>query len=198
MSPFNIRNRLWISATSNYEDAMSLPNEGERRWAVYAHAPIRVWTSKLQKDAYFAGLYKWLNSVRAPGVLRWYFAQVSITGFNPASPPPLTAAKIRMVGKSQIKEVRIIQDAAQYNEPPFDKDIVSNERTCQYLHTQTGKVYSIYETRDFIRRALPEAVHLPQQRIGGKERERPIVWRNKPKWLAPEITKEDIKKELTS
>ena len=196
MSPFNIRNRLWISATSNYEDAMSLPSEGERRWAVYAHAPTRVW-SKAQKDQYFAAIYRWLNGPRSAGVLRWYFAATPLTGFNPSSSPPLTKAKIRMVGKSQIREVRIIQDAAQYGESPFDKDIVSNEKTRQYLHSETGKVYSIYETREFLRRALPESVHLPQQRIG-KERERPVVWRNKQKWLSPDVSKDDIKKELTS
>jgi hypothetical protein len=197
MSPFNIRNRLWISATSNYEDAMSLPNEGERRWAVYAHAPTRVWTSKSQKDAYFAALYKWLNSARAAGVLRWYFAQVSLTGFNPSSPPPLTQAKIRMVGKSQIKEVRIIQDATQYGEAPFDRDLVTNAAAKQYLHAQTSKTYSDYEVREFLRRALPDAVHLPQLRVGSAHA-RPLCWRNKTKWMDPACDKDEIKKELTA
>jgi hypothetical protein len=196
MSPFNIRNRLWISATSNYEDAMSLPSEGERRWGVYAHAPIRVWTSKAQKDAYFAGLYKWLNSARAAGVLRWYFAQVNLNGFNPAAPPPLTAAKIRMVSKSQTKEVRIINDACQYGEPPFDRDLVTADMVKQYLHSETGKTYASEEIRGFLRRALPEAVQMHQIRVGAKS-PRPICWRNKQKWMNPDLDKAEIKKELT-
>lgn len=196
MSPFNIRNRLWISATSNYEDAMSLPSEGERRWAVYAHAPTRVW-SKPQKDQYFAAFYRWLNSPRAAGVLRWHFAQVSLSGFNPSSPPPLTKAKIRMVGKSQIREVRVIQDAVAHSEPPFDRDLITNDKVRQYLHAETGKTYSSEEVRDYVRRALPEAVHMPQVRVG-QERARPVCWRNKQKWMDPSLNKDEIKKELTS
>lgn len=194
MNSFNIRNRVWISATSNYEDAMNLPNESERRWAVYAHAPIRVWT-KDQKEAYFKILYKWLNSARAPGVLRWYFDQTDITGFNPAAPPPVTGAKKRMVGKSQTREIRIIADAIEHSEAPFNKELVTNDAVRQFLHSETGKIYSAYETREFLHRAVPRFIALPQLRTG-TTRLRPLAWKNFVYWSDPARTAAEIKQEL--
>lgn len=194
MNSFNIRNRLWVSATSNYDDAMSLPNETERRWAVYAHKPQRKWTQQ-QREAYFTILYRWLNSPRAAGVLRWYFAQVDTTGFNPAAPPPVTDAKLAMVKKSQIKEVRLLQDAMEHGEALFAKDLFTNEQARQFLHSETGKTYSSYEVREFIGRAAPEAVALKVVRVG-HALVRPICWKNKKHWLDPSRTVGDLKAEL--
>jgi MoxR-like ATPase len=39
MKTFNIPNRLFITATSNYEDAISLPADDERRWGIYYLRP---------------------------------------------------------------------------------------------------------------------------------------------------------------
>lgn len=196
MSPFNIPNRVFVSATSNYEDAMSLPTDGERRWGVYAHSPTRQW-SPAQKAAYFAVLYRWLKSPRASGVLRWYFAQVSLAGFNPAASPPLTNAKKKMVSKSQIKEVRVLCDAMDHGEAPFDRELVTNDRVRQFLHAETGKVYSGYEVREFITRAAPGAMALKQMR-SGSTRIRAVCWKNKLHWTDPARTVDEIKKELGS
>jgi hypothetical protein len=196
MSPFNIPNRVFVTATSNYEDAMSLPTDGERRWGVYAHQPTRQWTPA-QKSAYFAVLYRWLKSPRASGVLRWYFAQVSLTGFNPSAPPPITDAKKRMVSKSQIKEVRVLCDAMDHGDAPFDRALVTCDRIRQFLHAETGKTYSGYEVREFFARAVPGAMALKQVR-SGQTRIRPLCWRDKLHWMDAARTPDDIKKELGS
>lgn len=200
MSPFNIPNRVFVSATSNYEDAMSLPTDGERRWGVYAHTPARPW-SIAQKEAYFRVLYNWLRSARSAGVLRWYFAQVNLTGFNPAAPPPITVAKQRMVSKSQAKEVRAMQEAMADGEAPFDRALVTTPALKQFLHSETGKIYSSCETREFFKRAAPDAVGLKQTRIkqtkaGMPNRAHPICWKDKLYWTDPSRTSEEIRKEL--
>lgn len=195
MNSFNIRNRLWVSATSNYDDAMSLPNETERRWAVYAHKPIRKWTQQ-QREQYFSVLYRWLNSPRAAGVLRWYFAQTDVSKFNPAAPPPVTAAKLAMVKKSQIREVRLLQDAIEHSDAPFHKELFTNESVRQYLHAETGKTYSSVEVRDFVHRAVPESIALKVVRTGSSL-VRPICWKNKQHWMDPNRTTAEIKAELT-
>lgn len=194
MNSFNIPNRIWVSATSNYDDAMSLPTEGERRWGVYAHVPQARWT-QAQKEAYFKVIYRWLALPRAAGVLRWYFNQIDISGFNPAAPPPLTLAKKLMVSKSQVREVRALAEAAADGAAPFDKDLTTNDKIRQFLHSETGKTYSAYETREFFLRALPEAVALRQVRIGNGVA-RALCWRNQHHWQDQHRTVDEIKKEL--
>lgn len=194
MNSFNIPNRIWVSATSNYDDAMSLPTEGERRWGVYAHQPVARWTVA-QKEAYFKVIYRWLNTPRAAGVLRWYFNQVDLSGFNPAAPPPLTQAKKLMVSKSQVREVRALAEAAADGVSPFDKDLTTNDKIRQFLHSETGKTYSGYETREYFFRALPQSVALKQTRMGNATI-RPLCWKNQHHWQDQHRTNEEIKKEL--
>jgi Primase C terminal 2 (PriCT-2)/Family of unknown function (DUF5906) len=196
MNPFNIVNRVFVTATSNYEDAMSLPNDSERRWGVYAHTPPAC--SAEAKAAFFDRLYAFLESPRGAGVLRWYFmTQVDLSGFRPWAKPPMTNAKRFMIKKSQTKEVRILQDAIEEGIAPFDRELLLNEKVQQYLHSETSKTYSTYEVREFIAKALPEAVRLKQVRpaSGGNPRN-PIAWKNQEYWTDPARTTAEIKKEL--
>lgn len=182
MKTFNIPNRLFITATSNYEDAISLPADDERRWGVYYLNPPP-FPSPGQKAAYFRALHALITSPQGPGKLRWYFAQVDISSFDPQAAPPMTSAKKRMVQKSQMFEVQIIKEMYTNGDPPFGKDLFLTETVRQSLQAETGKTYSSVQVREYIIRAIPEAQAIRQLRIGN-ERVRPWAVANFSHWDA--------------
>lgn len=178
--PYNIVNRVFITATSNYEDAITLPADDERRWGVYYLRPIRKYSAS-QKEAYFGLLHRFINSARGAGVLRWYFSHVDLSGFDPQRAPPTTVAKREMVVRSQSVEVQILKEAIDDRDGPFAKDLGTLESVRMYLHTQTGKQWADIACRNFLRRARPDVMNLNQVRIGNG-RMRPWVWRDQQKW----------------
>ena len=192
LRPFNIPNRIFITATSNYDDAISLPSNDERRWGIYYLRPLRQWTSD-QKAAYFTVLHKWIASPRGAGVLRWYFNQIDLTGFNPQSAPPSTSDKELMVVKSQREEVRILISTAQEGAAPFDRELFTAEEVRMFLQNENGKTYSTMAAVEFIRRAFPNAVALKQIRDGAG-RARPWTVINHAKWEAATI--DELRKGL--
>lgn len=192
MKSFTIPNRLFVTATSNYEDAISLPADDERRWGVYYLNPPP-FPSAAQKSSYFKALHQLITSNTGPGKLRWYFSQVDLSGFDPQAAPPMTAAKRKMVQKSQIHEVQVLKDYIATGNGCFGKDIFIVDSVRQILQAETGKTYSGPQVRDYIIRAIPDAQALKQIRIG-KDVLRPWVWKNHSKW--EQATAEEIKEEL--
>lgn len=192
MKSFNIPNRLFISATSNYEDAISLPADDERRWGVYYLRPPPFPTPAI-KAAYFKALHTFITSPQGSGKLRWYFSQVDLTNFDPQAAPPMTAAKRKMVQKSQVFEVQIIKDLVSTQEGCFTKDVFTTEVLRQMLQAETGRTYSNVQVREYILRAIPEAASMIQIRLGS-ERLRPWVWKNHQKWET--ATADELRAEL--
>lgn len=115
LKPFDIRNRLQITATSNFEDAVQLDNN-DRRWAVCEmHGPL--------SEREGLDLYAVLRSERAPGFLHWIFRNVNLTGFNPTARAPVTVAKRVMIraGIGQWESTLVERMVA--GAPPFDRDV---------------------------------------------------------------------------
>ena len=181
LKSYNITNRLFITSTSNYEDAMTMPSQNERRWGVYYLTPRRGYT-ETQKRAYFKTLHSFLRGPRGPGVLRYIFSQIDLTGFDPTAPPPVTAAKIKMIGHSQSTEVQIIMDAIEENMGPFIKDVFTTDEVALFLQNETNKTYPSMVTRGLIQRAIPEVKCVKQIRQGNGHTR---VWahRNVQQWL---------------
>lgn len=190
--PYNITNRVFITATSNYEDAITLPADDERRWGVYYLRPTRNY-SAAQKEAYFGLLHRFITSSRGAGVLRWYFSNISLAGFDPQRAPPTTTAKREMIVRSQIAEVQILKEALADIDGPFVKDLGTIETIRMYLHSQTGKQMSDMWAKQLLLKACPDAVALNQVRTGNG-RQRPWVWRNQNKWC--NATPTDVSSEL--
>jgi hypothetical protein len=113
---YSQRNRATLLGTSNYEDAVHL-REGDRRWGVHITDAPRM-TSQQS-----AALYGFLNSERAPGVLRHILMSRDLSGFNPASEPPMTAGKRRVIAASRSPIEAEIVDLFDSREPPFDRDL---------------------------------------------------------------------------
>lgn len=180
LKPYNIPNRIFITATSNYEDAITLPSNDERRWGIYYLEPTRVMTAD-ERKLYFKNFHDWLTGPRGAGVLRFIFGQVDISQFNPHAPPPLTGSKLAMVEKSQGLEIQLLIDAAREQRGPFGKDVFLAEQVGQWLQAETGKTYPGMVVRGYINRALPQARAVRQIREGDV-RIRPWVLRNHEQW----------------
>lgn len=170
LKPYNIPNRIFVTATSNYEDAITLPSNDERRWGIYYLEPTRV-MSPAQRKAYFTTFHNWLEGPRGPGVLRFIFNSIPLGTFNPKDAPPLTDSKITMVEKSQASEVQLIVEAHRDGDGPFGKPVFTCEEIQQWLNTETGRTHSGMSVRSFLKRAVPAATVVKEIRAGsGKMR----------------------------
>lgn len=122
---YDISNRIVVTATSNYDDAMFL-QANDRRWAVHEVKPVRAYTPE-QHRRYFNVLHRFLGSPRAAGVLRWIFGHVSLAEFDAQNPPPMTAAKARMVESSRSPLEDELVALFEDREPPFNRDLFTLE-----------------------------------------------------------------------
>jgi hypothetical protein len=192
LKPYNIPNRLFVTATSNYDDAISMPSDDERRWGIYYLRPTRAMTGD-ERKAYFRTLHQFLDGPRGAGVLRWIFSQVDISQFNPHAPPPMTAAKRMMVEKSQLTEVQIIINAVRDGSGPFCRDLFYAEQVAQWLHGETGKTYPNMAIKGYLSRAIPNAKIAKQMRMGN---DHVRIWclRDHERWK--DVANEEIKEEL--
>lgn len=152
LAAYNIPNRLVVTASSNYYDAMFLQRL-DRRWGVCEIAPNRGY-SRDQARRYYDLIWKFLGSPRASGVLRWIFGRVDLTGFNPQNAPPITTAKLRMTELSDSAEANIIRDAFRNSDKPFDKDLFVLEDIRGMLNAEMGKTYSTHKVANITRDAI--------------------------------------------
>lgn len=138
--PVSVPNRAQLTATSNFDDAVAL-DEGDRRWAIGR-------CSKVMSAAEIADVYAFLQSERAPGVLRRIFMEESLTGFNPKLSPPETVDKVAMTGAAmETWKANLIERMAAC-EPPFNRDVFT-----------LGDVYD----QHFFGGFAPSRVHLGRQ-----------------------------------
>lgn len=168
MKPFDIRNRIQITATSNFDDALQLDNN-DRRWAVCElHDPIP------EREA--VDLYHFLNSERAPGVLRKIFMDVNLTGFNPAARAPSTVAKVTMIRAGiGMWESAIIEKMCA-GLPPFHRDLFTLQEVYEEMQGRNGPP-STHAIRSLVTKSPFNALQLPN---GSKHRY--YAWRNIALW----------------
>jgi hypothetical protein len=196
MNPYNIVNRVFVTATSNYDDAMSLPREDERRWGVYAHK-LPDGSTQASIEAFFTRFYAWLALPDTAGKLRWFFKnRVDISGFNPSAKPPMTSAKRLMVNRSQLKEVQILQMAMEDGTGPFTSALTTNEKMKQYLHSETGKIYSEYDVREYAKKAGTFVTIAKLRMAKGAAQVHVRCWKDREYWTHEDRTGAEIKKEL--
>lgn len=115
LAPYDIKNRLQVVATSNFDDALQLDNN-DRRWAIGEMLGPLTPRESIE-------LYGFLLSERAPGVMRHIFRKVDISRFKPTAKAPETMAKKEMViAGIGGWESRLIESMSA-QEPPFDRDV---------------------------------------------------------------------------
>lgn len=115
LKPYDIRNRIQITATSNFDDALQIDNN-DRRWAV-----CELGESLSEREA--LDLFAVLNSDRAPGVLRHIFQRVNLTGFQPASRAPITKGRTVMISAGLGSWESLLIEMMTAQDEPFNRDI---------------------------------------------------------------------------
>lgn len=117
-TPFNITNRLQLTASSNHLDAMQIDDDEERRWGV-GSVRERQWTPAESLSLYG----DLLATERAPGVLKYLMQQESLTGFHASGRPPVTAVKRAMVSMGLGPWESTLLERMAACEPPFNRDV---------------------------------------------------------------------------
>lgn len=175
---YDIPNRLLVTATSNFTDAMYITSKQDRRWGVYELVPARGYSAE-QHRAYFNLVHKFLHSGRAAGVLRYIFARVSLAGFDPQNPPPPTVAKERMAYLSLSDDEQIVAEAFTTGLAPFHRDLFYMEEIRLLLHNETAKHKSSQSISKWLGKVIPGMRQIKQVR-GSKGRI--FSARNHDKW----------------
>lgn len=127
MAGYTMPNHLFITATSNKDDAAAIDNN-DRKWAIHEmHAPQ--FTPKQQDWIYT----DFLLTPRAPGVLRHYFLNLSLKGFNPSARALETAARQAMTQSSLSPDHELLLTAFEQRAMPLSCDIVVTQEVGDYV-----------------------------------------------------------------
>lgn len=168
LKPFNTRNRIQVTATSNFDDAIQIDNN-DRRWAVCE-------MHEYDRDGGgFADVFKFLHSERAPGVLQHIFRSTDITGFNPTARAPTTVAKVTMIRAGIGSWESMLIEQMVSGRAPFDKDIFRLQDAFEAL---VGRGPG---SQNALRQVLVKAPFHCQQLPNGSAL-RLYAWRNIAKW----------------
>ena len=169
LKPYDMRNRLQLLATSNFDDALHIDNN-DRRWAICE-------MEEYDRDGgNWADVYKFLNDdARAPGVLRYIFQNVNITGFNPAARAPTTVAKVSMIRAGMGSWESMLIEQMIQGRAPFDKDIFRLQDAYEAL-VGRGPV-SQHALRTVLTRSPFHCLQLPNA-----SNLRVYAWRNIEQW----------------
>ena len=131
---YKIYNRVQLGASSNFRDTMQLDNS-DRRWGV-GHVVEHAMT-----EAEKSGLFKdFLDTPRAPGVVRWLIQQENLTGFSPTALPPSTAEKRSMVSFGYGQWETKIAEAMVDGTTPFDRDVFALEDVQMVLRSMNAEL----------------------------------------------------------
>lgn len=117
LEPYSVVNRIQITATSNFDDAVHIEND-DRRWGISEMAGDTM--TEGEKADIFGGF---LSTARAPGVLKWLMEQESLVGFSPTAQPPETLGKREMASAGLGTWETKIAEAMVRGTAPFDRDI---------------------------------------------------------------------------
>jgi len=118
-------------------------------------------------DAQAAALYAFLNSARAPGVLRGMFFCRDLSAFNPMGEPPMTAGKIRSIAACRSPLEAAIIDLFDDKEPPFDRELFVIEWVKRALVDQGWKLDHVALQKVA---AIVQAKPISAQRLHGRIR----------------------------
>lgn len=191
---YDIPNRLLVTATSNFTDAMFISSNQDRRWGIYELRPARGYSAQ-QHRAYFDLVHRFLHSTRASGVLRYIFKRIDLSGFNPQNPPPMTVAKETMATLSMSDEEQVIANAFATGMTPFHRDVFHMEELRLLIQTETSKVISSQKIAKWLPKAVNGVETLRQIRQGAA---RMIVMccRNHARWrlASPSLLQQELAK----
>lgn len=172
-----MKQRQWpIYATfvlfSNLETPIMI-EPGDRR-IFYIDTP-----ATKREPEYYSGFSKWWRANL--GIIRGCLDRVDLEQFSPHAPPPMTAAKLKLIAGSKSELAQDLGHAIAERHGCFERDLVTIEAVEWHL----GRKHSVRR----ISTALKElgAVSLGQQRVGGAERASLWIIRNHHYWLYADV-----------
>lgn len=177
---YDIPNRLLVTATSNFTDAMYISSNQDRRWGIYELRPTRGYNAD-QHRKYFNVIHRFLHSGRASGVLRYIFKRLSLAGFDPQNPPPMTVAKERMAYLSMSEDEQTVADAYTTGSHPFHRDVFHMDEIRLMIQAETGKLLSSQRISKWIGKVVPGVQNIKQVRLGAG-RLQILCCRNHSRW----------------
>jgi hypothetical protein len=164
---YEVRNRIQITASSNFEDPIHIEND-DRRWGMSEMTGGTM--TRAEKTDLFTGF---LSTDRAAGVLKWIFEQESLVGFDPKAEPPDTMGKRKVAAANLGTWETKLAEAIAERTAPFDRDIVKLPEVQDFL---TGSNVSQLRLGSILRRA-PFNGHKQQDATGTF-----WIWRNVDEW----------------
>ena len=168
--PYKITNRLQITATSNYDDAVHIENN-DRRWGICEMMGPAL-TNSEEADLYEG----FLETPRAPGVLKWIMQRVDLTGFSSVGRAPKTEGRKEVVRAGLGTWEAKIMDMVRRGEPPVDRDVVSPDAArIALIGSGAPNAFRIL--------SLLKRAHLEPEELRGAT-ERLYAWRNQAQWRA--------------
>jgi hypothetical protein len=176
------RNRVTFLGTSNDEThALHLAPSDRRAGICGTNAPT-------MPRGLASELYNFLESQRAPGVLRYLARRRDVQRFNPNAAPPASAAKLRMIEESRDPVHAELLEAWERHEAPFDKDLVTlkdvrfglSSRGVNEKNISDRRIGQYLRTAPINAQPMEHQVRLTKQ--SATERVRIWVLRNMPIW----------------
>lgn len=171
---YDIPNHLFVTASSNYDDAASISNY-DRKWAIKElRAPQ---FTEAEQEWMYDGF---LLTPRAAGVLRYYFQHIDISDFSPSAKAPQTEDRKRMIEVSATSEFDSLETAFDERSGPFARDIVMLSELSEWARQQGNRNAST--TRLGIVLAKAPFNGLKRQIRVGDARYWVVIVRNHSKW----------------
>ena len=121
-------NHLVITASTNKEDAASIDNN-DRKWAIYEMRDVPAMTEK-EKTWIFE---EFLNTPRAPAVLRHFFLGIPISGFDPHADALHTDAREQMIKSGSSLEYELLLTAFEERVEPLARRAVFTREVGEYV-----------------------------------------------------------------
>ncbi len=188
---YDMQNHVFVTATSNQDDAANVDNN-DRRWAIHEMHAAKMTPSEVEY------LYNdFLLTDRAAGVMRHYFLNRKIGNFNPNANAPETEARAAMIAASATSDIELLELCWEERSGIFEKDIVLTHEATTFVHKNTPSKPSAHRVGRLLARD-PFNGHPIQFRVGQKSY-RGVILFNKDIWkgtsgkaIMDHITGDDI------
>lgn len=172
---YDIPNHLFVTASSNYDDAASINNQ-DRKWAIH----------ELKAPQFTEAEQEWIYTdflllPRAAGVLRYYFQHVDTTGFTPSAKAPHTEARQEMIAASVSSDLEAMTLALEERTGPFARDVVLGGEVMDWVRKAGNFKPSLHRIGRILARP-PFSGDAIRFRVG-ESRYHGVVIRNKDRWL---------------
>lgn len=124
---YTMPNHFFVTASSNEEDAAAIDNNDER-WGIH----------ELKVPKYTGSEIKWiyhefLLTPRSAAVLRHYFLNISLEGFDAAGSAPMTEDKQQMAASSVPADVELLNTMFDEHSEFFERDVVLTSEVAEYV-----------------------------------------------------------------